>query len=80
MQVRTVTRLRDYLLFMLMERNMIRPCSLYQLPAEPFLPGADVRFYQESMMYEVPVFSDKNVTKTSKATYLHLKGMFQWKI
>ena len=58
-QVRKVSRLRNYLLFMLVERNMLRPSCLYQLPVAPFLPGAPVHFYPETAMYEIPVYSGR---------------------
>jgi hypothetical protein len=54
---------------------MARPCSLYHLPASYFLPGSKVTYHADTERYEVPVYYDKTVARTGKASYLHLSGM-----
>ena len=69
--VREVARVRDYLIFSLMEENRLRPCSLYALEVDPFLEENAV--YNRNGQLEVPLFYDKNVGKTRKCNYLHLE-------
>ena len=70
-----VSQIRNYLLFLLMERNMARPCSLYHLSASYFLPGKEVIYHADAARYEIPVYYDKTVARTGNASYLHLSGM-----
>ena len=68
-----VTLARNYLIFTLIEKNFLRPCSLYHLPVSHFKPGA-IKIDQETLTYEVPLFMDKTAGVTGLPNFLHLSG------
>lgn len=70
--MRDFTLVRNYLITSFIVEDMLRPCSLYRLPADQFIkppPKPD-----SHGQYVYPLLYDKTVGATGKPHYLHLEG------
>lgn len=73
-----VNTIRDFLLFRLMERNFLRPCSLYRLPMSDVLE-ASANSDGDLLFYEIPIYSDKTIVTSAEPSYLHVsESEMQW--
>ena len=73
-----VTTIRNFLLFRLMERNFLRPCSLYRLPMSDVLE-ASVNSDGDLLFFEIPIYCDKTIVTSAEPSYLHVsESEMQW--
>jgi hypothetical protein len=88
LKCRDVAKVRNYLIFHLMEKNLLRPCALYRLTVTQIKSSKKP---DKSELYRVPVFYDKTVASTGQASYLDLSdsdmaelltyiSVYRWKI
>lgn len=69
---------RNFLIFRLIERNFLRPCSLHRLPTEAVLTASKCP-QDEAFPFYMALYGDKTIVSSEEPSYVHLTHQeMQW--